>query len=67
PVHERMPVILKSEDYEQWLDPKMNDTDRLQKLLVPYAAEEMASHAVSTAINYPESDSPELIKPLNSL
>jgi putative SOS response-associated peptidase YedK len=67
PVHERMPVILNSKDYEQWLDPKMNDTERLQKLLAPYAAEEMASHAVSTAINYPESDSPELIKPLNSL
>ena len=67
PVHERMPVILKAEDYDLWLDPKTNDADRLQNLLAPFPPEEMAAHAVSTAINYPESDSPELIKPLNSL
>lgn len=67
PVHDRMPVILKPKDYDEWLDPKENNTERLQKLLVPYSAEEMASHAVSTSVNYPESDSPELIKPLNSL
>ena len=67
PVHERMPVILKANDYEQWLDTKENNADRLQKLLVPYPAKEMDSHAVSTGINYPDADSPDLITPLNSL
>lgn len=36
PVHERMPVILKSKSYEQWLDPREKDTSALQRLLVPY-------------------------------
>lgn len=67
PVHERMPVILRPEDYEQWIDVKESNTERLQKLLAPYSAKEMSSHAVSTSVNYPDADSPDLIKPLNSL
>ncbi len=60
PTHDRMPVILKAKDYEQWLDAKQNDTDKLQNLLVPYPAKEMASHAVSKAVNSPSNDSSEL-------
>jgi len=61
PVHDRMPVILKPEDYDQWLDEKEKSTDRLQGLLVPFAAGSMASHAVGKAVNSPSYDSPELI------
>ena len=67
PVHERMPVILKPVDYDRWLDSAENNTERLQKLLVPYPAKEMSSHPVSTSVNYPDADSPDLIKPINSL
>jgi|SRR5215204_2241299 len=61
PVHDRMPVILKAEDYDLWLDEKEKDTDRLQSFLVPFPALKMASHAVSKAVNSPSYDSPELI------
>ena len=61
PVHDRMPVILKAADYDQWLDEKQKDTDKMQKLLVPFPASKMASHAVSKAVNSPTYDSPELI------
>jgi putative SOS response-associated peptidase YedK len=64
PVHDRMPVILKAEDYDEWLDPKEANKERLQKLLAPYPAKEMSSHSVSRAVNSPTVDSPELI--LNS-
>ena len=57
-----MPVILKAEDYDQWLDEKEKDTKRLQSLLVAFPAGEMTSHAVSKAVNLPTYDSPELIK-----
>lgn len=67
PVHDRMPVILKPADYDQWLDAKENNSDRLQKLLAPYPADEMSSYAVSRSVNIPDADSPELIAPLNSL
>jgi putative SOS response-associated peptidase YedK len=61
PVHDRMPVILKSDYYEEWLNPKMKDTTKLQNLLAPYPADEMSSHAVSRAVNSPSEDSAELI------
>lgn len=64
PVHDRMPVILKPESYEEWLNPKIKDTAKLQNLLVPFPPNEMSSHAVSRAVNSPSEDAPELI--LNS-
>lgn len=66
PVHDRMPVILKAEDYDQWLDAKETRADKLEKLLAPYPSEAMASHAVSLAVNVPSNDSSELIEKLNS-
>ncbi len=67
PVHERMPVILKAESYDEWLDAKVKNTEKLQRLLVPYPADEMNSHVVSRSVNIPDSDSPDLVKPMNSL
>ncbi len=67
PVHDRMPVIPKAERYEEWLDVKAKNTDKLQELLKPYPANEMSSHAVSKTVNIPDADSSELVKPLNSL
>ncbi len=67
PVHDRMPVILKAENYDEWVDAKEKNTDKLKKLLVPYPVSEMSSHAVSRSVNIPDSDSPDLITPLNSL
>lgn len=64
PVHDRMPVILKEKDYADWLDEKEDNTDYLQKLLVPFPASHMKSHPVSTLVNSPNENSPELI--LNS-
>ena len=60
-IHERMPVILKPKDYDQWLDAKEKDTSKLQKLLAPYPASEMESYEVGKAVNSPSNDSPELI------
>ncbi len=61
-VHDRMPVILKAKDYEQWLDAKEKDTDKLQKLLKPYPTSEMVAYQVSKSVNIPSNDSPELIE-----
>ena len=66
PVHDRMPVILKAEDYDRWLDEKLKDTGELQDLLAPYPAGEMASYAVGKAVNNPAYDAPELTEQLNS-
>lgn len=44
PIHNRMPVIVKPENYDQWLDPKNEDVDGLIKLLAPHPGKEMAAH-----------------------
>ncbi len=58
PIHDRMPVILKAKDYEQWLDAKEKDTDKLQKLLLPYPVSEMIAYQVSKSVNIPSNDAP---------
>ena len=67
PVHERMPVILPREMYDEWLDEGERDTGKLQALLVPYPAAEMGSHPVGRSVNFAQAESEDLIKPLNSL
>ena len=64
PIHNRMPVILKPENYDQWLDPKNEDTEALAKLLAPYPETEMAAHAVSPLVNNPQFDDPQCIEPV---
>lgn len=66
PVHDRMPVILSHENYDLWLDEKINDTDQLQKLIAPYPAKEMSSYPVSKSVNIPDVDSAELIKSISA-
>lgn len=63
PIHDRMPVILDSKDYDLWLDPAVQSTEPLQ-LLRPYQAEAMTSYAVSTKVNNPANNTPECINSL---
>lgn len=37
-MHDRMPVILPRESYDEWLDPKQKDPKPLQALVKPCAA-----------------------------
>lgn len=62
-VHDRMPVILHEQDYDLWLDPAVNDKERLKSLLVPYPAEEMAAEHVSTRVNSVKNEGPECLAP----
>lgn len=50
-IHHRMPVILRKEDYELWLDPAMTDPARVQGLLKPFDPELMKKYPVSTYVN----------------
>ena len=60
PIHNRMPVILPANAYDLWLDPAER-TD-LQDLFVPYSAQEMIAHPVSTLVNSPMNDTPDCLK-----
>ncbi len=60
-LHNRMPVILPPSAREQWLDPDPQKPEALQPLLIPYPADEMTTHPVSTLVNSPANDRPELV------
>jgi putative SOS response-associated peptidase YedK len=62
-IHNRMPVILPSDAYAQWLDPAPRQAADLQKLLVPFPAEAMTAYPISTLVNKPENDRPEIVLP----
>lgn len=64
PVHDRMPVILNHQDYDLWLDPEMQQPDRLQPLLRPYLADAMHSYPVSSKVNSSRNDTAACIQPL---
>jgi len=64
PLHDRMPVILDRENFDLWLDPKMGDTEALQKLLVPHAVEGFEAFPVSRVVNSPANDVADCIAPL---
>ncbi len=62
PVHDRMPVILPEDAWEEWLDPAVNSAQQVLPLLKPYASEAMKANAVSAIVNSSSKDSPECIQ-----
>ena len=62
-IHDRMPVILKPDAYERWLDPAESEPFALLDVLKPYPASHMTAYAVSKRVNKPDVDSPECIAP----
>jgi putative SOS response-associated peptidase YedK len=67
PIHDRMPVILPSESYAEWLDPQQTEPKGLQRLLVPFDTRQMKAHPVSTYVNRPTNEGPECIAPIRTL
>jgi len=63
-LHDRMPVILASSHFAEWLTPGPVATDRLEALLAPFPADDMASFPVSRRVNSPANDDSGVITPL---
>lgn len=59
-LHDRMPAILLHEFQDAWLDPK---TDRavLTEMLKPFPSLRMKTHPVSSGVNSPDNDTPDLL------
>ncbi|HUG34117.1 MAG TPA: SOS response-associated peptidase [Anaerolineales bacterium] len=63
-IHDRMPVILHTRDYAKWLDPSPRTPDQLLPLIKPFPADTMDAYVVSTMVNKPANDTPELVVPV---
>ncbi len=64
-IHDRMPVILHPRDYAKWLNPSPQTPDQLKPLIKPFPADLMDAYPVSTLVNTPANDRPELVVPAN--
>jgi len=62
-LHNRMPVILPSGAYAQWLDSAPQTPDKLQPLIKPFSAEKMSAYPVSTLVNNPKNDRADCVVP----
>ena len=63
-IHDRMPVLLPREAWDDWLDPAMDDHEYLLSLLEPAPDDVLDMVAVSTRVNNVRNDGPELIIPV---
>jgi len=61
-LHHRMAVILAPDEEEAWL---RGDPDEAAALLDPYPGDEMTAYPVSTRVNSPAVDAPELVEPVD--
>lgn len=66
-VHDRMPVILRPDDYDLWLDPGMQHVAAILELLKPYDARLMHCYPVSTRLNHVANDDAECSQPVEVL
>lgn len=65
-VHDRMPVIVARADHEEWLDPRNEVLDRLDRLLAPCASPALQAVAVDRRVNDARNQGPDLVAPLGS-
>ena len=61
-IHDRMPVMLRPEQYDIWLD-RDTDAETLKSLLEPYAGDDLQAYVVSNLVNKVENDEPQCIAP----
>jgi putative SOS response-associated peptidase YedK len=65
PVHNRMPVILRPEDEEPWLDASRTSFTKAKLLLKLYPDDLMDAHEVSPIVNSAKYDGLERIQPVS--
>jgi putative SOS response-associated peptidase YedK len=63
-VHDRMPVILRTDDHDLWLDPGFQNEAGIAELLKPLDANLMRRYAVSTRVNSVTNDDPQCAEPI---
>jgi len=60
-IHDRMPVILRHEDFDLWLDSHSN-IELLKPLLIPYSSEKMQMYPVNSYVNKTQNEDSKCIE-----
>jgi len=61
-IHDRMPMVIETAAWPDWLDPGNTEVTGLQELLVPAVSGGLTSHPVSMAVNNVRNNGPELVE-----
>ncbi len=64
PLHDRMPVMVQSPDFERWLDCKMGRAQDIEDLLKPAPEDLLEEIAVNRDLNNPRNEGPHLQEPV---
>ena len=63
-VHNRMPLILKPEAYDEWLDPENKEPGKIEEVLKNGCVKELKRYPVSKLVNHVGNNSKECMEPL---
>lgn len=66
PLHDRMPVILRAENYGLWLDKDMHDPERLKPLYLPCPVDQLSAYRVSPQVNSSRFQGQECVEKVDS-
>jgi putative SOS response-associated peptidase YedK len=62
PIHDRMPVVLPRDGESEWLSAGPNARKELCR---PYPKDDLDVYEISTRVNNPGNDDPQVIEPLD--
>ena len=60
-VHDRMPVIIRREDFERWTDPDVADIEQVREMAAASGGEGIEAWPVRKLVNSRKNEGPELI------
>src|SRR5580692_6895944 len=63
-IHDRMPMVIDTASWDDWLDPRNHEVSDLRSLLVPAASSGLTTYPVSIAVNAVRNNGPSLIEPI---
>ena len=63
-IHPRMPAILDDAEARRWLQPGPLTPDEIVALTAPHSAADMEATPISSLVNSPKNDIPEILEPV---
>ncbi len=63
-IHDRMPMCVRPQEWDAWLDPHLQDGSTAVGLLTPAAPGWLSAEPVSTDVNNVRNNGPELLEPI---
>jgi len=64
PFHDRMPAVVREEDFDQWLSRSIEEPKHLLPILVPFPEDQLECYPVDRAVNKVDTEGPDCVKPV---